>query len=70
MKIPAVIVADGVLGPDESIPENAIAVVCDGENYVVYEPGDEVPTPDGQRAVQKLTALQDRAGGTASVWVR
>lgn len=47
MKIPAVIVADGVLGPDESIPENAIAVVCDGENYVVYEPGDEVPTPDG-----------------------
>ncbi len=27
----------------EPIPTNAIRVVCDGTNYIVYEEGDELP---------------------------
>lgn len=30
--------------PTTPIPANAIAVVCDGTNYTVYEPGDAVPS--------------------------
>ena len=32
-------------GPEESPwpPADAIAVVCDGSTYTVYEPGDTVP---------------------------
>lgn len=26
------------------IPPDAIAVICDGTNYTVYEPGDTVPS--------------------------
>jgi len=30
--------------PESSIPSNATWVVCDGENYTVYQPGDELPS--------------------------
>lgn len=32
-----------VLAPTQSIPANAIAVICDGTKYTVYEPGDTAP---------------------------
>jgi hypothetical protein len=34
---------DGVLVPSTPIPRDAISVVCDGENYVIYQPGDTPP---------------------------
>jgi len=37
--IPAVIV-DGVASPSEPFPDDATAIVCDGVQYVVYQPGD------------------------------
>ena len=40
--IPVVLV-DSILKPSERIPTNAIRVVCDGTNYIVYEEGDELP---------------------------
>jgi len=33
----------GVQSPSQPIPTNAIAVVCDGTTYTVYQPGDTVP---------------------------
>lgn len=33
----------GVQLPSTNIPANAIAVVCDGTTYTVYEPGDTYP---------------------------
>lgn len=33
----------GVLTPSQPIPSNAIAVVCTGSSYTVYQPGDSVP---------------------------
>jgi hypothetical protein len=36
----------GALTPALPIPEEAIAVVCNGATYTVYEPGDTVPTQD------------------------
>ncbi|MGB8422190.1 hypothetical protein [Paraburkholderia sp.] len=41
--IPAVTDGNGVQSPQTPIPADAIAVVCDGTNYTVYEPGDTVP---------------------------
>lgn len=41
--IPAVTDANGVQSPQTPIPANAIAVLCDGATYTVYEPGDTVP---------------------------
>lgn len=36
--------ADGEhIAPAQPFPVNRIAVVCDGETYTVYEPGDTVP---------------------------
>lgn len=29
--------------PSEPFPDTAIKVVCDGQNYTVYEEGDELP---------------------------
>ena len=40
--IPVVLV-DSILKPSEPIPANALRVVCDGTNYIVYEDGDELP---------------------------
>lgn len=42
--IPAVTDASGVQSPATPIPADAIAVVCNGSTYTVYEPGDTVPT--------------------------
>ena len=42
--IPVATADDGTLYPSTPIPENAIAVLCDGVNYTVYEPGDIVPS--------------------------
>lgn len=33
----------GHLVPTQPIPKDAIAVVCDGKNFVVYEQGDTPP---------------------------
>jgi hypothetical protein len=35
--------ASGALSPSQPIPSNAIRVVCDGVNYIVYQPGDTIP---------------------------
>lgn len=38
-----------VLSPAQPIPANAAAVVCDGDTYTVYQPGDELPpAPAGE----------------------
>lgn len=37
--------------PQEKIPLEAIAIICDGTNYTVYMPGDTMPaltTAEGQ----------------------
>lgn len=31
------------ISPAEPIPDDAIKVVCDGETYTVYQPGDTLP---------------------------
>lgn len=36
----------GALIPSQPFPADMIAVVCDGVNYTVYEPGDTVPSQD------------------------
>jgi len=33
-----------LLSPAQPFPANAIAIVCDGSRYTVYQPGDAVPT--------------------------
>lgn len=33
--------------PADPLPANAIAVLCDGTNYIIYQPGDTVPAPQG-----------------------
>ena len=45
MKIIETVLIDNVLTPAEPILTNAVRVVCDGTNYIVYEEGDELP-PD------------------------
>lgn len=42
IQIKSVLIGD-VLCPETKIPDNNIAVICDGENYTVYFEGDEVP---------------------------
>lgn len=37
----------GALAPSAPIPADAIAIVCDGANYTVYQPGDTVPALPG-----------------------
>ena len=38
------VTADGeLLTPAQPIPANAIAVICDGEHYNVYQSGDRIP---------------------------
>jgi hypothetical protein len=39
----AVIDVSGVQYPSTPLPADAIAVVCDGSTYIVYEPGDTYP---------------------------
>ena len=44
--IPAVNIGtsdEPILSPASPLPADRIAVVCDGVNYIVYEPGDEIP---------------------------
>lgn len=41
--IPAITDANGVQSPQTPIPADAIALVCDGSTYTVYEPGDTLP---------------------------
>lgn len=36
--------ATTMLVPSTPVPANAIAVMCDGVNYTIYQPGDEVPS--------------------------
>ena len=43
MKLIDIVLVDDVIKPSEPIPANAIRVVCDGTNYIVYEEGDELP---------------------------
>ena len=43
MKIISAVLVDNVLKPSEPLPTNAIHVVCNGTNYIVYEEGDELP---------------------------
>jgi len=33
------------ISPAEPFPADAIAIVCDGKSYIVYQPGDELPPP-------------------------
>ena len=42
MKIIDAILIDDVLTPVEPIPTDAIKIVFDGEQYVVYEVGDDL----------------------------
>lgn len=46
--IPAVTDASGVQSPALPIPTNAIAIVCDGSTYTIYQSGDELPEIDAQ----------------------
>lgn len=43
INIPAVTDTNGVQSPQTPIPTDAIAVVCNGTTYTVYQVGDEVP---------------------------
>lgn len=48
ISIPVTTLADNSLAPSQPIPANAIAVVCDGTAYHVYEAGDSlsgIPVP-------------------------
>lgn len=42
--IPAITDSNGVQSPSVPIPVDAIAIVCDGSTYTVYQPGDTTPT--------------------------
>ena len=41
MKIIETVLIDDVLSPVEPLPRDAVKIVFDGEQYVVYEQGDE-----------------------------
>lgn len=41
--IQAVTDSDSIQSPATSIPDDAIAIVCDGATYTVYQTGDQLP---------------------------
>ena len=41
MKIIPIVLVDDVINPSEPIPATAIHIVCNGQDYIVYEVGDE-----------------------------
>ncbi|MGQ7937349.1 hypothetical protein [Paraburkholderia sp. D1E] len=44
--IPAVIdPISGIQSPASAFPDGAIAIICDGSVYTIYQPGDQVPQP-------------------------
>ena len=43
MRIITVTIENGVVTPDEPLPQDSIANVFDDEKYVIYEEGDELP---------------------------
>lgn len=43
MKTIDIKVIDGVISPVSDFPKDAIKIVFDGEKYIVYELGDELP---------------------------
>jgi len=45
------VIIDGVISPVSEFPDSAIKIVFDGEKYIIYEDGDELPPEpsyDGQ----------------------
>ena len=43
MKIIETVLIDDVVFPVSDFPKDAIKIVFDGERYVIYEQGDELP---------------------------
>lgn len=43
---------DGVISPERAIPDDAIAVVYDGVEFLVYQRGDTVPHIQYQEQVE------------------
>lgn len=43
MKVIKAINENGGIRPETPIPSSAVKVVCDGQNYLVYEEGDIIP---------------------------
>lgn len=43
MKTIAIKFIDDVISPVSDFPKDAIKIVFDGEKYVIYEEGDELP---------------------------
>lgn len=37
-------VVNGVIQPETPIPRDAVKVICDGSKYIVYKPGDALPS--------------------------
>ncbi|WP_420997598.1 hypothetical protein ACKI2N_012355 [Cupriavidus sp. 30B13] len=37
---------DLLLAPAQPFPADAIAIVCDGQQYTVYQRGDEIPATE------------------------
>jgi len=52
MKHIPVIEIGGVNFPSTPIPANAIAVQCNGTEYVVYEPGDTLPETQSENVAE------------------
>jgi len=51
MKTIGTVIIDGVIYPVSEFPKDAIKIVFDGEKYIIYEVGDELPPEpsyDGQ----------------------
>ena len=46
MKTINAILIDDVLTPIDSLPNDAVKIVFDGEKYVIYEAGDELPNQE------------------------
>jgi len=43
MKTIGTVIIDGVIYPVSEFPKDAIKIVFDGEKYIIYEVGDELP---------------------------
>jgi len=43
MKTISAVIIDGVIYPVSEFPKDAIKIVFDGEKYIIYEVGDELP---------------------------